>query len=189
MNSSDPNRGPADSIPQVDYIIDAVEKRGYDDIQEEYDDYRILLDTFEFRKLITFELYEAYFPPRRHEFELQILAGLIDVVTANKAAVFLGGAAVGGVVGNAAYDVVRKSLGHIIHRLRTTKRSHDAFREIEETLEAIRAYFQTRDHARTEEVCSALKLEPHKVEPLLKLLGFRCGRRKKHPVWIRPDSW
>lgn len=188
MSSSHPNNNVKDAVSQVDRVVDAIEERGFDDISEECDDYSVLLERFEFRKLVTFELYEGYFPPRRHEFELQILTSLIDAVASSKPATFLFGAAVSGAVGNFVYDMLKKALAHIVRRLKTTRRSRDAFCEIEKTLDGIRTYFQIHDHARTDEVCAALDLEPYKVEPLLKLLGFRCNRRGKRQVWTRPRA-
>jgi hypothetical protein len=189
MSSSDPNSSFENALSQINYIIDAVEERGYDDVQEEYDDYGILIERFEFRNLIVFELYEAYFRPRRHEFELQILKNLIDAVVSSKPAAFVVGATAAGVVGNAAYDILKRVLGHIVKRFSRINRSRDAFREIERTLDGVRAFFKTHDHARIDEICVSLGLEPHKVEPILKLLGFQCRRRRKQQTWKRPDSW
>jgi hypothetical protein len=73
MNSPNVKSDMNSVTPQLDKIIDAIEERGFDDVQDEYDDYSILLQKFEFRKLVTFELYEAHFPPRRHDFELQLV--------------------------------------------------------------------------------------------------------------------
>jgi hypothetical protein len=189
MSSSDPRNSLGDVVTRIDYVIDAVEERGYDDIVEECDDYSVLLERCEFRKLVIFELYEAYFPPKRHEFELEILTSLVEAVASNKPVVFLMGATAAGIVGNAAYDVLTKTLAHIVQRFKTTKRSRDGFREISDTLQGIRKFFQTRDRAGTDEVCDALGLEPRRVEPLLKLLGFKCQRKRKRNIWRRPSSW
>jgi len=177
------------AILQVDRIVGAVTERGYDDVSEETDDYGALLQSFEFRKLVTFGIYDGYFPPKRHEFELQLLTELVDAVASSKPVSFLAGAAVAGVVGNAIYDMLRKTIGHIVRRLKNVKRSRDTFQEIGDNLARIRAYFRTHNDVRTDEICRDLGIEAHKIEPLLKLLGFRRRRKRKRQVWLRPDSW
>ncbi len=51
-------------------IVETVLERGYDDVKKECDDYSLARSQFEFKKLVTFQLYETYFLPKRHEFEL-----------------------------------------------------------------------------------------------------------------------
>jgi hypothetical protein len=189
MSTSDPNDYYQHVIRKFDRIVDAVLERGYDDVAEDCDDYAVLIQTFEFRKLVTYELYEAYFPPRRHEFELQVLSDLVDAVAASKTTAFLAGSAVGGVIGNASYELLKRLLAYIVRKLRPAKRSHDAFEEVETTLDQIRSYFEERDNVPGDKLYSDLGLEPRKVEPLLKLLGFRCLRKKKRQVWSKPAKW
>lgn len=189
MNTPNPNDCYQGIVRKVDYVVDTVRERGYDDVSEECDDYTMLLQTFEFRKLVTFELYEAYFPPRRHEFELQILSDLVDAVTSSTTAAFLAGAAVGGIVGNTADQILKMALGYIVKKLRTVKRSRDAFEEVERNLDLIRSYFEKRDQAPADKLCKDLGLDPRKVEPLLKLLGFRYRRKKRRQVWLKPSWW
>lgn len=188
MKTSDFSDRFREAMKEVDKIIDAVIERGYDDVLEETDDYTVLLQRFEFRKLVTFSIYEGYFPPRRHEFELQLLTELVDAVASSKPVVFLAGAAVGGVVGNAVYDMLKKALGHVVRRLKTVKHSHDAFQELGNNIDQIHTYFQKHDNVCTDDICADLNIEAHKIEPLLKLLGFKCKRRGKRQTWIRPKS-
>jgi len=70
-------------------IVRAVLDRGYDEAIEDIDDYSLSLKQFEFKKLVTFQLYEVYFPPRRHEFELQLLTEIVDGVVSSGALDFL----------------------------------------------------------------------------------------------------
>jgi hypothetical protein len=170
----------------LDQIVSAVVERGYDDRAESVDDYGVLLAGFEHRKLVTFQLYDSYFPPKRHEFELQLLTSLVDAVATNPTVAFVGGAVAGGVVGNAAYDVLKHLLARLVSKLKPIKRSHNAFREIEKNTDRIVRFFQTRNQAGITEICEALDTDPDKVEPLLKLLGFSCRRKGKRRVWIAP---
>ena len=172
----------------LDQVIDAVVERGYDEKSEPIDDYSVLLATFEQRKLVTFQLYDSYFPPKRHEFELQLLSSLVDAVTTNPAAAFLGVAVAGGVVGNAAYDVLKHLLVRLVKKSKPIKRTHDGFKEIEKNADRLMKFFEKRRQAGMTEICEALDADADKVEPLLKLLGFRCRRKGKRRIWIAPDS-
>jgi hypothetical protein len=169
--------------------VDALIERGFDDTQEQWDDYSLLLERFEFRKLVTFELYESYFPPRRHEFELDLLTRLVDAVASSNALAFLGGAALGGVVGNSLYDLLKTIVARMVRRLKVAKRSREAFKEIGDNLDRIRMYFETHEVVSADQLCVDLDVERNKIEPLLKLLGFKCRRRGKRSVWAKPDRW
>ena len=149
---------------------------------------RRCFNSSKFRELVTLELYEGYFPPKRHKFELQLLRTLVDAVASSQSSSFLAGVALG-VAGNAVYDMLKKALAYAVRKLGTVQRSRNAFQEIEDNLDKIRSYFEKRDQVRADKLCADLGLERHKLEPLLKLLGFRCHRRKKRQVWSRPVSW
>lgn len=174
MKTSNLNGHFKESVKQVDKIIDSVIERGYDDVTEEIDDYRILLQSFEFKKLVTFSIYDEYFPPRRHEFELQLLTKIID---------FLASAVASGVV----YDVIKNTLYHVIRQLKTIKRSRNAFQEISDNLDRIHKYFLKHDNVSIDEICSEIGIESNKIEPLMKLLGFRRRRKKNRQIWSKPD--
>jgi hypothetical protein len=114
---------------------------------------------------------------------------LVDAVAANPAVSFLSGAVAGGIVGNAAYDVLKQIVAHVRAKLQPIKRSSMAFSEIEENADRIVKFFEKRDKAGLAEMCAALDAEPDKIEPLLKLLGFRCRRKGKRQIWLRPNFW
>ena len=135
MNALEPDSNLTNVLMEIDRLASAIVERGYDDIQEEWDDYALHLPTYEFRKLVTFELYDAYFPPRRHEFELQLLTKLVDAVASSDAAKFVGGAIATGIVGSAAYDVLKNGLAQVVKAFRKVKRTHDAVQEIAENVQ------------------------------------------------------
>jgi len=174
---------------QLGNVVEAVLERGYDDITGELDDYSVMLTQFEFKKLVIFQLYEVYFTPQRHEFELQLLTDIVEAVVQSKFALFLGTAALSGIVGSTAYEVSKRLLAHVVQKFQKDKNRSRPFREIETNLQSIRDYFYTRKQARIENISGALDLEREKLEPLLKLLGFKCRRRKHQRVWIRPYGW
>ena len=189
MNTLEQNAAFTNALNQVDRLACAVRERGHDDLHEEWDDYAILLQTYEFRKLVTLELYDAYFPPRRHEFELDLLTQLVGAVSSSKPAAFLAGAAAGGVVGNAVYDLLKAALAHVVGRFRNITWTHDAVQEIAENVQKVRTYMDTHDDVGTSQISCDLDIEAHKIEPILKLLGCRSRRIKKRRRWRKPDVW
>ncbi len=177
-----------ETLRTFDKVIDAVVERGYDDIRVSTDDYRVLLASIEQRKAVTFQLYDSYFPPKRHEFELQLLTSLVNAVATDPVAAFWGGAIAGGVVGNAAYDALKYLLARLVRRSKSIRRTHDGFKEIERNADRIVKYFEKRSQASMTKICEALNSDADKVEPLLKLLGFRCRRTGRRRIWFAPDT-
>lgn len=174
---------------QIDAVIDAVLQRGFDDRPQEFDDYATLIQTFEIRKLVTFQLYYSYFPPKRHEFDLQLLTCFVDEVARNCATNPIAHAAANAIIGGTAFAAVKHLCAHIVNKFKSNKRSTSAIREIDRNSDLIVKYFETRDQATETELSAALDVEPHKLQPLLMLHGFRCRRKGKRRVWSRPISW
>ena len=168
-------------------VVEAVLKRGYDDVEEDIDDYSIMLMQLEFKKLVTYQLYEVYFPPKRHEFELQLLTDIVETVSHSRSALFIGTAALSGIVGSIASDLCKRLVAHVSMKFEKDKNRLRPFREIETNLQSVQEYFETRKQARIEDISKSLNTDREKLEPLLKLLGFKCKRRKKQQVWINPS--
>ena len=108
MNSNDMNEIGRSAVQTINRIATAVSERGFDDVQSDFDDYSQMLSTFECRKAVTFQLYDNYFPPRRHEFELQILTTIVDAIAQNFQAAAVGAAIAQAIVGGVAYDLLKK---------------------------------------------------------------------------------
>jgi hypothetical protein len=189
MSTHEPSVPFLNALREVDRLASAIAERGYDDVSQEWDDYSSLIQSYEFRNLVTLELYEAYFPPQRHEFELHLLTQLVEAVASSKPAAFLAEAVVAGAVGNAVYDMLKAALSHIAKRFTNVRRTHDAVQEIGENLERIRAYMDKHDNVGTGQISSDLEIEAQKVEAVLKLLGCRSHRVKKRKLWRRPAVW
>ena len=170
-------------------IVQNVLERGYDDFVEEFDDFSIIITQYEFNKLVTFQLYEVYFPPKRHEFELQILSNIVDAVAQSWPVAFIGTAALSGIVGSTAYEVSKRLFAHVAKNFQKDKKRSKPFHEIDNNLMLIRNYFETRENAKIEDISEKLNVDRNKIEPLLKLLGFKCKRKKKQQIWIRPMKW
>ncbi len=189
MSKIDDNGAFRNALRAIDRSASAVLDRGYDDVIQEWDDYWWLIQSYEFRKLVTLELYEAYFPPERHEFELHILTQIVDAVAASKTAAFLAEATAGGVVGNAVYDLLKAALSHTAKRFTKVRRTHDAVQEIGQHVEKILKYMDKHDDVTTSEIAADLDIETQKVEAVLKLLGCRSHRVKKRRLWRKPEVW
>jgi hypothetical protein len=170
---------------RLDEIANAVLERGWDSSVVGWDDYSVLLERFEFRKLVIFQLYESYFLPKRHEFELQIITEIVDSVS--KPAAFLGAAALGGIVGNAVYEALKHLLLHLISKFRQNGNLSEPYAEIAQNLDKIHQFFNQNEQATIDQIRSELGIQPHKAEPLLKLLQCKCKRRGKHLIWMRPN--
>jgi len=66
----------------IDYILESVVARGWNKNFSQCNDFVELLATKDFKDLVALELYECYFWEDRHEFDLQLLRELIDIVCA-----------------------------------------------------------------------------------------------------------
>ena len=172
----------------IDWTIDNTLKRGYEDDIQEVDDYSLLLEKHEFRNLIIFELYENFFLPQRHEFELQILTDIVEAVVKYKPWSYALGASASGVIGNTVYDLLKKLLSHVSakYKDRDEKRSK-SFGTIENEIDKIKKYFEIHESGKIDELEICLDIDRERLVPLLKLLGFKCYRRKKKNLWVRPD--
>ena len=107
----------------------------------------------------------------------------------SKAAAFLAVAAAGGIVGNAAYDMLKTVLAHVMESFSEIKRTRDAVQEIADNAQKIRTYMDTHEDVRASQISSDLDISAHKIEPIMKLLGCRSRRVKKRRVWRRPKVW
>ena len=188
--ASSPNSNRLDLIEaRLCTIVQSVLERGYDDIEQDCDDYSLALSQFEFRKLVTFQLYEVYFSPKRHEFDVKLLTDVVEAVCQSGPTGFIGTAAVSGIVGNIAYELSKRLFGLIANQFQRDRVRSKPFKEIVANLTRIREYFDKQEHACIEELSDALDVDAERLEPLLKLLGFKCRRRNKRKVWIRPTKW
>ena len=172
----------------IDWTINNTLKRGYEEDIQEIDDYSLLLEKHEFRNLIIFELYENFFLPQRHEFELQILTDIVEAVVKYKPWSYALRSSASGVIGNTVYDLLKKLLSHISAKYKDRdERRSKLFSTIENEVSKIEKYFETHESGKINELEICLDIDRDRLVPLLKLLGFKCYRRKKKNLWVRPD--
>jgi hypothetical protein len=175
------------TLRQLDTLLQSVIERGSDEKDIDFDDYSLLMRTIEYRRLVTYQLYDSYFPPKRHEYELQLLTKLVEAATSHTTADFVEGTIAGGVIGNTAYACVKHLLLYLISKLKPIKRSETRFREIAKNSDKLMQFFSHRKQADLPTISRALNVEGGKIEPLLMLLGFTCRRRGKRRIWIVPN--
>ena len=172
----------------IDWTIDNTLKRGYEEVVQEVDDYSSLLEKYEFRNLIVFELYENYLLPQRHEFELQILTDIVEAVVKYRPWSYVAGAAASGVIGSTVYDLLKHLLSHVSAKFKEEdERRSKLFSTIKNDVYKIEKYFEKHESGKLEELEICLDIDRDRLLPLLKLLGFKCYRRKKKNLWVRPD--
>jgi hypothetical protein len=172
---------------RIEEIIDAVLERGYDDNAVQSDDYDHLLERYEFRNLVIFEVYNAYFHPERHEFDLSLVTELVNGLLASRQAIVIGNYALSGVVGRASYEILKSLLQRILKKFSGHNQRQEPFIEINENAEKIVAFFKERDQATVRQIADSIDVDEEKILPLLKLLGYRCRRRRKKSVWFRKE--
>ena len=172
----------------IDWTIDNTLKRGYEEVIQEVDDYSLLLEKHEFKNLIIFELYENFFLPQRHEFELQILTYIVEAVVEHKPWSYVAGAAASGVIGSTVYDLLKQLLSHVSAKFKDEdERRSKLFSIIENEVYKIEKYFETHESGKIDELEISLDIDRDRLVPLLKLLGFKCYRGKRKNLWVRPD--
>lgn len=169
-------------------IIDEVIKRDYNNDINGYDDYSLLIQQKEYREVIIFSIYENYFEPKRHEFELQLVKEIVDGVCNSSVVQYIGFTAKEAIIGGvafAAFSSLCKTAANCF-KMHDKKRSI-YFEEIIFNANKIREYYKTNKKATINEIESDLQIERDKVVPILKILGFKCHKQRKKTIWIRPD--
>jgi hypothetical protein len=173
------------AVERLDSILDPVLERGWDD-SFEFDDYSVLLRQLEYRKATIFQIYESYFPPKRHEFELASIHEIVDTIWKNPAAVFLRDAVISGVAGSMVYDLLKRLISHIVGKFGSKSSRAQPFLEIASDLEKLNEYFQHNEEGEISKISSTLGINPEKAVSLLKVMGFKSKRRGKKIFWVRP---
>lgn len=169
---------------RTDEIIAAVIERGYTNRDILLDDYSDLVRRREFRDALITELYESHFSPDRHEFDYALIRELVESIATIPAVAYVAGAITAGVLGNAAYDVVKRVALAIATRFQERDpRRADLWRGIATDADRIEAFFEGRAIATAEQISEATGIPRHKLLPLLKLLGFTYDRGKGRNGW------
>jgi len=168
---------------QIVNIINRVVDRGIDDIDEPVDDYSVLIERTEFKNALITELYEVYFPPKRHEFEFELLTEIVEAIISSKIAIFIAGAAATGLIGNTFTDLVKKLLAKIIEQFKSKPNESDKFKNLLIDIEKIEFFFSTNKKAEINKLEKELDIDKTRLIPILKLLGFKTYKEKNKRYW------
>lgn len=180
-----------DSFGGAAYMIQAVARRGIIDEEIEVDDFTDLLSRREFQDVVIGELYEAYFLPKRHEFDWQVIHEIVSIMTSERLKEFYAVAALGGVIGNASYAALSMLLRRVVTEMKSAKLlkvRQDPFSAMEKDVRQIESFFRAKPCARIAEIEEATGVERERVYPLLKLLGFTHCRRLHSCYWCCPGA-
>lgn len=176
----------------IEHIIDQVAARGWLDNELQTDDFAQLRLDKRFHEAQIAELYEQYFLPERHEFEWQILSEVVRSIIHSPATTFVAVAIAGGVIGNAAYDLLKKmclKAAELFEERLGSKARERAmgFRQLASDAEKIKQFFSQTQKARIEEIEQETGINRERIYPLLKLAGLKHYRRGDPCYWEYPD--
>lgn len=168
---------------RVTNLINMVEERGIDDLEESIDDYSCLIEKEEFKIAIATGIYENYFPPKRHEFEYQLLLELINTIIASKAASNFASFACGGIIGNLAYDLLKGMFNKIIQGFKNNPKEASKFQLLLGDFEKVDEYFKNNKEGEIGNLEKKLGIDRVKLEAIFKLLGYKTYKIKKKRYW------
>ncbi len=168
---------------RIIYTITQVQKRGFDEITEEIDDYSVLIDQTEFKNSLITEIYENYFPPKRHEFELQIIVDIVEAIINSKLMLFTAGAAASGLIGDTFTNIVKRLLRKIINGFKNNNKEQEKFEELLGDIENVEIYFKKNPKQEMNLLVKDLNIEKERLIPILKLLGFKSYKKKGMKYW------
>lgn len=176
----------------IDYILDEVILRGYDDKSSEYDDFLFLIQKKEFKDLIALELYEYYFWNERHEFDLQLLNEIVDSVCNyfNDPAVIQ--QIESGLLQNLPSVIIVSMVNAIwskMKKLRNKKNElpdeDNSWMRLKNNVRKIDREFSNHDYVVTDDIERIFGASREEIQPLLKLCGCKCFIDKKRSIWIK----
>jgi hypothetical protein len=179
----------------IEYVINGVAERGWIELPLDVDQFAELRKDQRFSEAQVAALYEQYFLPERHESDWQILAeiaqAIIKAITSSPVVDFGALAVAGGVIGNAAYDLIKNMCSYtatLIEKRLGQKASGRvaSFQQIGTDAQILKTFFQKTPKARIEEIEQLTGIPREKIYPLLKLAGMNHYRRGTPCYWELP---
>lgn len=188
-----PGRSADECVNAIDFAVRRVAERGWTQRDFEFDDFATLRKDRRFLEAQVAQLYEEYFVPERHEVEWGVLREIAGAVVASPATAFVASAVAGGVVGNAAYDLVKHLCRQAAKKWRTILGSGASergtgFSRIAADTEKLKTFFSGAGRARIPEIESGTGVPREKLYPLMKLAGLRHQRRGDPCWWEMPPT-
>jgi hypothetical protein len=176
----------------IDFVIDEVAKKPWVDRRAEQDQFATLRRDRNFRDAQISALYEQYFLPGRHEHEWQILSDIAHTIVTSSLVEFVGLSVAGGVIGNAAFDLIKKLCSYTAQQYKKklgykAKERADSFQQISSDAETLKLFFTNNKKARIDEIEQKTGLPREKIYPLMKLAGLNHCRRDNACFWEIPN--
>lgn len=176
----------------IDYILEQVLLRGYNDKSSECNDFSNLIQRKDFKDLIALELYEYYFWDERHEFDLQLLKEIVEDV----AAYFSDPAIIKQIEAGflqtipsalvlSCVTVISTKLKTISKKKKNSQEEDSSWARIQENIKKIDKEFANHDYVLTEEIETIFGTSREEIQPLLKLCGCKCYVHKNRSIWIK----
>lgn len=177
----------------IDYILDSVIARGYNDNSSDCNDFAELIQKKIFKDLIALELYESYFWDERHEFDLQLLKELVESVSAyfrdpNTIMQIKAGLlqTLPSAIIIATVKLIWAKMKTIVGKHGASKDENSNWNRIERNMKRIDQEFSSHDYVLTDEIERIFDASREEMQPLLKLCGCKFFIDKKRSIWIRP---
>ena len=162
---------------RISNTVIQVNNRGFDENEELFDDYSELIERAEYKNAIIVGIYENYFPPKRHEFELQILTDIVEALISSKFAMFTIGAAASGLIGDTFTTIVKRLLRNVIDGFKKQPNEKVKFETILKDIEKVETYFKKRDKEEVNVLVKELGIDKERLIPILKLLGYKKNKK------------
>lgn len=179
----------------IDYILEQVLLRGYEDKPNEYDDFSKLIQRKDFKNLISLELYEYYFFNERHEFDLQLLNEVIDYLADYFSNPEILKQIENGLLQNLPSAIIISLVSSIEARFKAAAKKKRKIEDedsywtgLKKNTIKIEKEFSNHDYILTEEIERIFGESREKIQPLLKLCGCRCYIYKGRSIWIKAGT-
>ena len=176
----------------IDYILEEVILRGYNDNSSECNDFLQLIHRKDFKDLISLEIYEYYFWDERHEFDLQLLKEIVESVASYFCRPEVISQIETGLLQTIPSEIVILAVTAIWAKLKTTRKKKNNSGEessgwlrIEKNSKKIDKEFENHDYVLTEEIETIFNASREEIQPLLKLYGCKCYVHKNRSIWIK----
>lgn len=175
----------------INYIIDEVLSRGFNDNPNECNDFLELIKKKDFKDLIALELYELYFWNEHHEFDLELLRAIVnavsdyfsdpEVIKEIKSGILQ--TLPSSIIISVVHAIWIKLKKHIIKRPESKENS--SWVRIEENIKKIDKEFSNHEYILSNEIEQIFDVSREEIQPLLKLCGCKCYFNKNRSIWIK----
>ncbi|MEQ2542780.1 PEP-utilizing enzyme [Lachnospiraceae bacterium CLA-AA-H183] len=180
----------------IDYILNEVLLRGYDDKADESNNFLHLIQKKEFKDLIALEIYESYFWNERHEFDLQLLKEIVNNVCNYFNTPEIMQQIEAGLLQTLPSAIIISMISKIWSKIKEYKNKKNeivseedsSWLRIKRNIEKIDKEFLNHDYILSDDIEQIFATSREEILPLLKLYGCECffDKKRKRTIWLRP---